>query len=129
MFLSKCFLLYCFQKGEFLKFLIDHPGYKHVVLQKRKTFIIPTIYDEKMVDFKDCFIDMEIVPSEPQNSEIVEKRERYAKSALFLFAHYRTIEDLQDEYGSFWSIFMKRHMDKSFFGEKVIKFSKICNIT
>ena len=46
--------------------------------------------------FKECFYDKDIASNDSMYDVFIDKREEYAKYALFLLGHFRTDRDLQD---------------------------------
>ena len=81
--------------------------------EKRQKVAIPIIWGQRPVDYKTCF----------EGDKMLENRESYARYALQLFSHYRTIEDLRIN-GSFWECLKQI----PFFGQRGMIFYRICKI-
>ena len=88
-------------------FMDSHPGYEFSHLEKRKHEVMPVI---SLPAGSICRIkDLEMCSSEPFTSAL-EKRERYARTALIMFQDFCSLADLQcaDSILSiYWTKFMK----------------------
>ena len=83
------------------RFCEEHPSYKYILLQRRKTIAVPQITSSKLLpNIKDLKIGKNDV-----SNETTLYREQYAKIALLLFHPFRVKEDLIIN-GSFWAKYM-----------------------
>ena len=78
-----------------------HPGHGYAYLEENSHHKIPliSIPDGHMCQLKDLQLNCNNV-----NSDVENKRERYAKTALLLFHPFRCLEDLQTD-GKYWPMF------------------------